>query len=327
MGARRLFSFFLPLLLPACASPGRGGDPRPASGPASLEELTLGGGGRLSGRVVKESDSTLFVDVGPTIVEVPRRDVLVRSEAARPESGPAEIASGALFSRARLPEATVREQVERFGEAVLTVKTPSGLGSGFLLHEDGYVVTNAHVVQPERRITATLFRKGEREFEKIVYEDCRIVATNPFADLALLKIEPKAGQPGPPFPKVFLGDARDLRVGQSVFAIGNPLGLERSVSEGIVSSASREQAGRVYVQTTAQVNPGNSGGPLFNLRGEVIGVIAWKFLFAEGLNFAIPVNALEEFLRNREAFAFDPDNPNTGVLYPPPPRRERASPR
>ncbi|HKB16308.1 MAG TPA: trypsin-like peptidase domain-containing protein, partial [Planctomycetota bacterium] len=251
----------------------------------------------------------------------PRRDILVRAAASRAESGPTEVASDALFSRARLPEASVREQVERFGEAVLTIKTPSGLGSGFVIHEEGYVVTNAHVVQPERRITATLFRKGEREFEKIVYEDCRIVATNPFADLALIKIEPKPGQKGPPFTRVFLGDSRDLRVGQPVFGIGNPLGLERSVSEGIVSTTNREQAGRVYVQTTAQVNPGNSGGPLFNLRGEVVGVIAWKFLFAEGLNFAIPGAALEEFLRNRETFAFDADNPNTGVLYPPPPRR------
>ena len=310
------------LLLPGCAtSMGPGVDPRPASSPASVEELVLSGGGRLSGRVVKESEAALFIDVGPTVVEIPRRDVLVRSGAGRPESGPSEIASDALFARARLPEASVRERVEQFGEAVLTVKTPSGLGSGFVIHEEGYVVTNAHVVQRERRITATLFRKGEREFEKLVYEDCRILATNPFADLALLKIEPKPGQKGPPFTKVYLGDAREVRVGEPVFAIGNPLGLERTVSEGIVSSTSRENEGRVYVQTTAQVNPGNSGGPLFTLRGEVIGVIAWKYFFSEGLNFAIPVATLEEFLRNREAFAFDADNPNTGVLYPPPPRR------
>ncbi|MGH7149915.1 MAG: S1C family serine protease [Planctomycetota bacterium] len=311
-----------PALLASCAASGaRPGEARPLPGLAAVEELTLAGGGRLTGRTLKETDSALFVDVGPTVVEVPRRDILVRAEASRAASAPSEVASDALFSRARLPEASVREQVERFGEAVLTIKTPSGLGSGFVIHEDGYVVTNAHVVQPERRITATLFRRGEREFEKIAYEECRIVATNPFADLALIKIEPKPGQKGPPFTKVFLGDSRDLRVGQPVFAIGNPLGLERSVSEGIVSTTNREQGGRVYVQTTAQVNPGNSGGPLFNLRGEVVGVIAWKFLFSEGLNFAIPGTALEEFLRSREAFAFDADNPNTGVLYPPPPRR------
>lgn len=281
----------------------------------------------MTGRVVKETDASLFVDVGATIVDVPRTAVLARSAAVEETSESAEeVQSDALFSRARLPQTTVRNLVERFGEAVVVVKTPSGLGSGFVIHEDGYVVTNAHVVQMERRVTVTLFLRTEQEFEKVAYEECRIVATNPFWDLALLKIVPKEGQKGPPFAKVPLGEPRDVRVGESVFAIGNPLGLERSVSEGIVSSTNREQFGMVFLQTTAQVNPGNSGGPLFNLRGEVVGVIAWKFFFSEGLNFAIPVGDLEDFLRNREAFAFDPDNPNTGVLYLPPPRRGSTTP-
>ena len=77
----------------------------------------------------------------------------------------------------------------------------------------------------------------------------------------------------------------------------------------------------LYVQTTAPINGGNSGGPLFNLKGEMIGVVSWHFLMSEGLNFAIPVSTVEAFLENRDAFAFDKDNPNTGHLYLPPPRK------
>ncbi|MGH7340104.1 MAG: S1C family serine protease, partial [Candidatus Rokuibacteriota bacterium] len=114
--------------------------------------------------------------------------------------------------------------------------------------------------------------------------------------------------------------------GHTVFAVGAPEGLERSVSEGIVSTTNRENRGLVYIQTTAQVNPGNSGGPLFNRRGEVIGVVAWKVLFSEGLNFAIPIDYVKHFLDNRDAFAFDRDNPNNGRKYLPPPRRAPKDP-
>jgi serine protease Do len=93
------------------------------------------------------------------------------------------------------------------------------------------------------------------------------------------------------------------------------------VSEGIVSTTNRENKGMVYIQTTAQVNPGNSGGPLFNRKGEVVGVVAWKLLFSEGLNFAIPIDYVQHFLDNRDAFAYDRDNPNNGRKYLPPPKK------
>ena len=108
--------------------------------------------------------------------------------------------------------------------------------------------------------------------------------------------------------------------------MGNPLGLERSVSQGIVSTRNRNFEGLVYLQTDTAINPGNSGGPLFNLRGEVIGVINMKSTMGENLGFAIPINYAKDFLRNREAFAFDKDNPNTGHRYLDPPRRAKAGP-
>ena len=119
-----------------------------------------------------------------------------------------------------------------------------------------------------------------------------------------------------------------MNAGDGVFAVGNPLGLERSVSQGIVSTRSRNIEGQLYLQTDAAINPGNSGGPLFNLRGEVIGVTSLKARadMADNLGFAIPVSYVKDFLRNREAFSFDKTNPNTGYRYLDPPRRLRAGP-
>ncbi len=88
-----------------------------------------------------------------------------------------------------------------------------------------------------------------------------------------------------------------------------------------MSTRNRNFEGLVYLQTDAAINPGNSGGPLFNLRGEVVGVTNMKSAFGDNLGFAIPINYVKDFLRNREAFSFDKDNPNTGHRYLDPPRR------
>lgn len=114
-----------------------------------------------------------------------------------------------------------------------------------------------------------------------------------------------------------LGDSQSVGEGQTVFAIGSPLGLERTVSQGIISLRNRALGGLLYLQTTTQINPGNSGGPLFNLRGEVVGVNNMKPMMTgiEGLNFAIPVSVLKTFIINRDAYAFDPRNPNAGFRY------------
>jgi serine protease Do len=164
----------------------------------------------------------------------------------------------------------------------------------------------------------TQFRRGTAELENVTFNKVRIVALDARLDLALLKIE-DAGNTT--FPTVPLGDSNIVTEGQTVFAIGSPLGLDRTVSQGIVSSRNRPMDGQLFIQTTTQINPGNSGGPLFNLRGEVVGVTNQKAMMTgiEGLNFAIPVLVVKNFLRNRDAFAFDPRNPNSGFRYLEPP--------
>jgi serine protease Do len=98
------------------------------------------------------------------------------------------------------------------------------------------------------------------------------------------------------------------------------LGLERTVTEGILSTKTRQFQGALYLQTTTQINPGNSGGPLFNLRGDVVGVTNMKLNFSEGLAFAIPVEQVRWFLDHRDAFAYDNDNPSNPFRYLEPPR-------
>jgi serine protease Do len=200
------------------------------------------------------------------------------------------------------------------------IRTPIGLGSGFIIHPDGYVVTNDHVVAGERIISVTRFRKDKNELVKENYDNVRIVATGGNIDLALLKIEVQAKKIK--FPSLPLGNSEELKQGERVFAIGSPLGLERSVSEGIVSLRNRIIQSRLHIQTTAEISPGNSGGPLFNYRGQVIGVNNMKVVStgAEGLGFSIPVRQLKTFLENRDAFAFDPRNPNSGFRYNRPPQ-------
>jgi len=290
---------------------------------ARADELVLAGGSVVRGPVLKESNDALFVDLGFTVLTVPKASILQRTSDADAEAAATKAGgetSRGLYSRAALAELTVKEAVDRFGEGVVLIKNPSALGSGFIIREDGHVVTNAHVVQGETQLTVTVYKKVEGSIEKKVFEKVKILAVNPFVDLALLKIDP-AELGDTKLTKVYLGNADDVKVGNSVFAIGAPQGFERTVSEGIVSTTNRENKGMVYIQTTAQVNPGNSGGPLFDRKGQVVGVVAWKLLFSEGLNFAIPINYVQHFLDNRDAFAFDRDNPNNGRHYLPPPRK------
>ncbi len=157
---------------------------------------------------------------------------------------------------------------------------PRGLGSGFILSADGYVLTNAHVVEGADDITVTL--TDRREFKgKVIGADRR-------TDVALVKIEASA------LPTVKVGDPNRLRVGEWVVAIGSPFGLENTVTAGIVSAKARETGEFLpFIQTDVAVNPGNSGGPLLNMRGEVIGINSQIFTTSGGYNgisFAIPID-------------------------------------
>ena len=157
---------------------------------------------------------------------------------------------------------------------------PRGLGSGFIISADGYVMTNAHVVEGADDITVTLTDK--REFKgKVIGVDRR-------TDVALVKIEASG------LPNVKVGDPNRLRVGEWVVAIGSPFGLENTVTAGIVSAKARETGEFLpFIQTDVAVNPGNSGGPLLNMRGEVVGINSQIFTTSGGYNgisFAIPID-------------------------------------
>ena len=154
-------------------------------------------------------------------------------------------------------------------------------GSGVVIHEDGYIVTNNHVINNGV--------EAEVHFSDQSTLVAEIVAKDPDTDLALLKVETDRKLPSATF-----GDSSAVKVGQWVLAVGNPFGLDRTVTLGVVSGIGRENMNlsryENFIQTDASINPGNSGGPLFNLRGEVIGINTAIINFAQGIGFAIPSN-------------------------------------
>ena len=285
---------------------------------SNADIIVMKSGQRVEGEVLKVQKDTVFVDVGVDVIRIPVSQIQERIS-QEPAKEVAKTTDSGVFMTADLPERTVKELVSKFGEGVVLIETPDGLGSGFIINDRGYCVTNYHVVEGQTRIAVTIFHRAENgDFERRAIRDVKILALNPHFDLALLEIPAQKDLTLRP---VFIADDDSHREGDSVFAIGSPLGLERSVSEGIVSTRNRNMEGIVYIQTTAQINPGNSGGPLFNDKGQVVGVINMKLAFGEGLGFAIPVTYLKHFLRNRDAFAFDRTNPNTGYHYIEPPGR------
>mgnify|MGYP001826459069 CR=1 FL=1 len=153
------------------------------------------------------------------------------------------------------------DRQQRDGQPERRPRRSNALGSGFVVSEDGFIVTNNHVIEQADEITIEFFSGGELE--------AKVVGTDPNTDIALLKVESDE-----PLPFVSFGDSDIARVGDWVMAVGNPLGQGFSVSTGIVSARNRALSGSYddYIQTDAAINRGNSGGPLFNMDGEVIGV-------------------------------------------------------
>jgi serine protease Do len=294
-------------------------------GTKKMDSVTLTDGRSIVAPILKETSEMIWLDLGTQVVSIPRSQVesLTRAEA---DTGTVDPASAKdLFRTAtKLPESTPKELSKKIGEAVIMVSTPGGLGSGFIINPDGFAITNAHVIQGETKLKATVYEQGSGEFRRLVIEDVEILAVNNHIDLALIKLKHPDGKP---FKTVYVQGAEELEAGQEVFAIGSPLGLERTLSQGVIATTQRNFEGLTFVQTTAQINPGNSGGPLFNLKGEVIGVTNMKIPFGEGVGFAIPSRYVRDFLRNRDAFAYDKDNPNSGYSYKnAPPRSEFTAP-
>lgn len=168
-----------------------------------------------------------------------------------------------------------------------------GVGSGFFVDDQGHIVTNYHVIEQAERLEVTLHDKSRHE--------ARVVGQDPINDLAVLKIDCPPGLCQP----IALGTSQGLKVGQKVLAIGNPFGLERTLTTGIISSLGRSLEPREgiimddLIQTDAAINPGNSGGPLLNIRGEVIGIntaIMSRSGESAGVGFAVPVDTLARVL-------------------------------
>ncbi|MEM1368010.1 MAG: HhoA/HhoB/HtrA family serine endopeptidase [Cyanobacteria bacterium P01_H01_bin.15] len=166
-------------------------------------------------------------------------------------------------------------------------KVQQGVGSGFIVSSDGVILTNAHVIAGADQVTVTL--KDGRTYNG------EVVGADPVTDVATVRIDAEE------LPTVTLGDSDELRPGEWAIAIGNPLGLDSTVTTGIISATGRSssQVGvpdkRVqFIQTDAAINPGNSGGPLLNAEGEVIGINTAIIRGAQGLGFAIPINRAEE---------------------------------
>ncbi|PIN94036.1 hypothetical protein COU54_00695 [Candidatus Pacearchaeota archaeon CG10_big_fil_rev_8_21_14_0_10_31_24] len=168
-------------------------------------------------------------------------------------------------------------------KSVVTVRTDRSIGTGFVVDDRGFIVTNNHVIDGANQIVVLTYDK------KIL--PATLIGTNVFKDVALLRIEGN-------YPALAIADSDTLKVGNKVIAIGNPLGLSFTVTEGIISALNRAGPTQIeeYIQTDVSLNPGNSGGPLIDTSGNVIGINNFKVGEAESLGFALESNSFVETL-------------------------------
>ena len=166
----------------------------------------------------------------------------------------------------------------------------TGIGTGFIISKDGYILTNQHVIHNADQVRVKLTNKKQSVPAQVVGQDYEL-------DLAVLKIE------GSGYPTLPMGDSNGMRVGDYVLAIGQPYGLDHTVTTGVVSAKGRpvtieDRNYKNLIQTDAAINPGNSGGPLVNMRGEVIAINTAVNAQAQGIGFAIPINTAKDVLKD-----------------------------
>lgn len=185
---------------------------------------------------------------------------------------------------------TTPQIVEVQGRAVVSIETNRGQGSGFIISENGIIVTNYHVLKGAHSAQVKLMN-GD------VYDDVSLIAADRKKDLALIKIAASG------LSTINLGDSDKVKAGQRVVVIGNPLGLKNTVSDGLLSAV-RDFKGIKLLQTSAPISPGSSGGPLFNMRGEVIGItsLICSSRWGQNLNFAIPINDVKTLIKTEKTF-------------------------
>jgi len=217
------------------------------------------------------------------------------------------VAAGTTIETAT-PRNFVTEVYQKIGPSVVNINTvqytrdfffnvvpQEGIGSGVLINKDGYIITNNHVIEGASEISVVV--PGFKPFTG------KVVGADPGTDLALIKIDPPADKK---LTVAVLGDSNSIQVGEWVVAIGNPMGLDQTVTVGVISAMGRQTMSRAgipirnLIQTDAAINPGNSGGPLINTRGEVIGIntaIISQSGGSEGIGLAIPINTAKEILQ------------------------------
>jgi putative serine protease PepD len=268
---------------PPDSAPPRGPDPSPRGGGRWLAAL---GGGTVSAVVVSA------VLLGTGIADNDQPATTPSNNSTSPVTISASDGKGDL----------VRTVYNAASPSVASIRTGSGSGTGFLVDSDGTIVTNAHVVGDSDQVQVRFNDKGE-------YHDARVLSVDASTDLAAVKVDPSDAQGIRPLE---LADSDDAQVGDTVIAIGYPLGLDRTATVGIVSGLERQiQSPNGFsidkvIQTDAAVNPGNSGGPLLNDKGQVIGVnsqIATAAGGGEGnvgIAFAVPSNTVKEVLPDLE---------------------------
>ena len=221
-------------------------------------------------------DFTDLVDlVGPSVVNIRTLEKVKASAGGNVDEQMLE-----FFKRFGIPVPPNMPKAPKADGGQSEEEQPRGVGSGFILTADGYVMTNAHVVEGADEVLVTL--PDKREFK------AKIVGSDKRSDVAVVKIEASG------LPAVKIGDVSRLRVGEWVMAIGSPFGLENTVTAGIVSAKQRDTGDYLpFIQTDVAINPGNSGGPLINMRGEVVGINSQIYSRSggfQGISFSIPID-------------------------------------
>ena len=279
---------------------------------ASADLVKLKSGSRVDGIILKRTDQRIWVDIGPEVLSFNVEDVEGIESAVLPTAVRTEQVD--LFhTSSDLPTLSPKEHARILGPSVVKISTPSGLGSGVIIDKQGHAITNAHVVQGEQKLKATVwFPQSDGTLKRVEIDKVELIAVNNHLDLALVQIRHPDGKE---FSFAPVQNEERLDIGQPVFAIGNPLGLERTLTQGVISTTQRSFDGLTYIQTDTPINPGNSGWPLFNTKGEVIGITNMGIRGGEALGFAIPSRYVKDFIRNREAFSYDRTNPNAGHNY------------
>ncbi len=230
------------------------------------------------------------------------------------------VATQAPAAAAPQPAPSLAEAVDRTMDSVVNLESSQGLGAGVIVDPSGVVLTNYHVLAEALRPPPTLFgtRLGAMPVLTARFANDRVVGASvlvadPEEDLAIVKLEVPEGEEAP-FKAAAIGRSSELVVGQEVFAIGNPLGLRNTVSRGIVSAVDRtgilSNAQQAVLQLDASINVGNSGGPLFNLDGELVGIVTARPEQAQGIAFALPMDHVRGFL---EALT-TPEGARSGVI-------------